>query len=79
MSVRNNVVHLIEVFAKVKGVSPSSVTTQAMGSGHVYQHLVLGGNITLDRVERAIHWFDANWPDGAVWPEGLVRPSELVA
>lgn len=59
-------------------MSPSRVTTLVMNSGHLYQRLVDGSDITVGRLEAAVRWFSAHWPEDAPWPEGIARPAPVV-
>jgi hypothetical protein len=75
MDYRKHLLNLIDAYAEAKKLSPSRVTTVVMNSGSVYRSLKEGKDITVGRVETAVRWFDANWPDDLPWPEGLPRPS----
>lgn len=74
MNIRQHLLALIDTYAAARQISGSRVTTIAMGSGNVYRTLLEGGNITLKRVDEAVEWFSANWPEGTDWPEGIARP-----
>jgi hypothetical protein len=75
MDYRKHLLNLIDLYAEAKSLSSSRVTTIVMNSGSVYRSLKEGKDITVGRVESAIKWFDAHWPDDLPWPEGLARPS----
>ena len=75
MNLRDHLISLIETYAAAKGISPSHVSTMQFSSGSKYRELKEGRDITVGRLEAAVAWFDANWPDDVPWPEGLPRPS----
>ena len=75
MNLRQHLLGLLESYARARGLAPSYVATQVFGSGTMYRRLVAGSDITVGRLEAAVAWFSANWPEGAAWPEGLPRPS----
>lgn len=75
MDHRKHLLDLIDAYAEAKKLSPSRVTTIVMNSGSVYRSLKEGKDLTVGRLEAAVRWFDANWPDDLPWPEGLARPS----
>ena len=79
MNMRQHLITLIEEYAEATGISPSRVGQLLFSSGAKYQQLVDGADITVGRLESAIRWFDANWPEGQPWPEGLQRPSRAAA
>lgn len=78
-TMREKLIEIFDLYCALKGVSPSTVSSRVLNGGGVLDRIINGGDVSTGNFERAIHWFDANWPDGAVWPEGLVRPSQLVA
>lgn len=74
MQYRQQLILLIETYARARGVSPSRVSTVALNAGHTYQSLIDGKDITIGRFERGMVWFSTNWPEGVEWPAGIDRP-----
>ena len=64
----------METYAALKGISPSRVGQTLFSSGAKYRQLMDGADITVGRLEEAVGWFDAHWPEHEPWPEGLPRP-----
>ena len=75
MSQRQHLITLIETYAQARRLSPSRVATILFSSGAMYRRLVEGADITVGRLETAVAWLSANWPDGADWPDGIARPA----
>ena len=78
-TLRENLIEIFDLYCTSNGASPATISSHVLNGGGEIGRIINGGDVTTGKFERAIHWFDANWPDGAVWPEGLVRPSQLVA
>ena len=74
MNLRHHLIGLIEEYAKEKGLSVSRVSTLLFSSGMKYEQLLEGKDITVGRLEDAVRWLDANWPEDVAWPEGITRP-----
>jgi hypothetical protein len=70
---------LCDAYAVRKVLTLSRISTVVFNDGKVIARLKSGADITVGRLEGAIKWFDAHWPDDLPWPEGLARPSLLPA
>ena len=75
MNLRQHLICALEAYASAKGLSTSRVSTLVFNHGDMHSRLVEGKDITVGRLEDAVKWFDANWPDDVPWPDGLPRPS----
>ena len=67
-------VTLVGLFAKHTGLSISTVSRHATGSGDTVARLQRGGAITTRRADRAFSFLSDNWPDGIAWPADVPRP-----
>lgn len=56
-------------------ISLSGISTKIFNDGKTLDRLAAGRDITIGSFERAVKWFDANWPAELAWPDGLPRPS----
>lgn len=74
MNLREHLITLIEAYAKAKKLSTSRVSSLLFSSGIKYEQLVSGADITVGRLEDAVRWLSANWPEGTDWPQGITRP-----
>ena len=67
-------VALMGRFAKHSGLSVSTVSRHATGSGDTVARLQRGGTITIKRFDRAVRFLSDNWPDSLAWPADVPRP-----
>lgn len=67
-------VTLMDRFAKHSGLSVSTVSRHATGSGDTVARLQRGGTITIKRFDRAVRFLSDNWPDSLAWPADVPRP-----
>lgn len=74
MSQRQHLVDALTTFATVKGLSTSRVSMLVFSDNKVIARLQEGKDITVGRLEAAVQWLSANWPEGTDWPEGIARP-----
>ena len=70
----SGLVALVDLFAKHSGLSASTVSRHATGSGDTVARLRRGGAITTRRADRAIRFLSDNWPDSTAWPADIPRP-----
>ena len=66
---------LIDLFAKHTGLSVSTVSRHATGSGDTIARLQRGGAITTRRADRAFGFLSDNWPHTIAWPSDIPRPA----
>ena len=67
-------VALMGQFAKYTGLSVSTVSRHATGSGDTVARLQRGGTMTIKRFDRAVRYLSDNWPDSIAWPADVPRP-----
>lgn len=67
-------VALMARFAKHTGLSISTVSRHATGSGDTVARLQRGGTMTIKRFDRAVGFLSDNWPDSVAWPADIPRP-----
>lgn len=79
MSLRQDLLLLIETLAKARHVSVSRISTIVFNHGTMHSRLAAGADITVGRAEEAIRWFSDNWPEGVEWPESVTRPDPKAA
>ena len=68
-------ISLMSQFAKHTGLSVSTVSRHATGSGDTVARLQRGGTITIKRFDRAVRFLSDNWPESLAWPADVPRPS----
>lgn len=71
----SRLVALMNLFARHTGLSVSTVSRHATGSGDTVARLRRGGTITTKRLDRAVSYLSENWPDGVAWPADVPRPA----
>ena len=67
-------VALCDIFAEGTGLSISTVSRYATGSGETIARLRRGHAITTRRAERAFRFLSENWPEPVEWPADIPRP-----
>ena len=67
-------VALCHLFAESTGLSISTVSRYATGSGETVARLLRGHAITTRRAERAFRFLSENWPEPVEWPADTPRP-----
>ncbi len=67
-------VSLLRLFATHTGLSVSTVSRLATGSGDTVARLQRGGAITTRRLDRTLRFLSDNWPDTVAWPADIPRP-----
>ena len=76
MNLRLQLVTVADTYANAKGQARATVSTLVLNGGHVLDGLAGGqADVTTKTFEKAVAWFDANWPADLAWPEGVARPS----
>ena len=70
----NRLLSLLRLFAAHTGLSVSTVSRHALGSGDVPGRLLAGGTITVRRMDRGLQYMSDNWPEGVPWPDHTPRP-----
>jgi hypothetical protein len=71
----DSLVLLARTFCESRSLSLARVSTLVFNDGAKLSALEAGEcDIGTKRLGKAVLWFSANWPDGAVWPENVARP-----
>jgi hypothetical protein len=76
------IAHLIAVADAYQAAVPvedKTLSFRVFGDSKKLGALRAGADITTQRFNAALKWFEANWPDGAVWPGAVDRPTGEVA
>lgn len=74
--------HLLRVAAEYQraaGLETSTASWRIFGDTKKLQSIRDGNDIQVKRLEKAMRWLSANWPDGATWPDEVARPVETDA
>lgn len=69
--------HLFRIcisYSAATGLSEATISTRLFRDGKGLSRIRAGGDIGTRRLERAMKWFSANWPEGAEWPADVPRP-----
>lgn len=57
------------------GRAEATISFKAVGHGRLFARLRNGDGCTMRTAQRALDWFDENWPDDLAWPADVQRPS----
>lgn len=74
MRTKTNLLKVAKAYADARGLSLPRVSSIVFNDGQVLTRLEQGKNITIDRCDKAIDWFSANWPEKTKWPIRIHRP-----
>ena len=50
------------------------MSTVIFNDGKALDRIAAGGDLQTRSYEKAMAWFDANWPEGVAWPADVDRP-----
>lgn len=79
MNLRQQLVTLADCYLASIGRARATLSTTLLKDGKILDRLARGeADVTTVTFERAVLWFDQNWPTDLPWPAGVARPS-LVA
>ncbi len=53
----------------------SSIAGRIFNDGKRLDAIADGADLNTRNYEKAMRWFDENWPIGKPWPQGVERPS----
>ncbi len=67
---------LAEALGRYKRVTPDAICARALGKGHFFHRLAIGGDCRTATAERLLGWFDDQWPSDLEWPRDIPRPSK---
>ena len=73
MSMRDDLLRLIEKYQELTGETDSFMSNKLFGNGTKLPLFRSGRSMDIMVYERAIHWFTENWPKGhrKDWPAGV--------
>lgn len=71
-----HLITLSETFASHAGITHWAVSMRIFGKGDFFRNLSEGRDCRTATAERALRWFDANWPEDLEWVDGVERPSQ---
>lgn len=72
----DQLVAVATAYCRASQVPLARASMHALGDRRLLPGLVTGSlTVTLRRADRALQWFSAHWPDGAVWPASVPRPA----
>lgn len=66
---------LVDAYKRATKLADATISTKVLNDGQRIETIRNGGDIGARRLERAIEWFDQNWPVDADWPRTVPRPS----
>ena len=75
----NDLLKLVEVYAGATGLAEATISTKVLNDGKRIEAIRDGCDIGVRRLDEAISWFSANWPEQARWPRGIPRPEATPA
>ena len=67
------------IYAKHRGLTLSTVSTYAAGSGDFYARLKRGHDVTSRRAARVLQYLSDHWPEDLPWPAEIPRPAPTPA
>lgn len=70
----SNIIALADEYGRVEGIESSTVSWRVFGDTKKLAALKDGADLQTRRYAKALEWFSANWPAGAIWPPSVVRP-----
>lgn len=71
---KRHLLTLVEAYAGARAIGVTTAWRQAINDSAFHDRLLSDKTITLRTYDRAVGWFDANWPIGTLWPMGVPRP-----
>ncbi|WP_377299761.1 hypothetical protein [Rhizobium sp. SGZ-381] len=66
---------LVETYAAASRKAEATVSAYLFNDGKRIGEVRSGSDIGVRRLERAVVWLSAHWPQGVAWPEGIPRPA----
>lgn len=75
MSAIDQLLSLCREYGRATGVDTTTVSWRVFGDSKKLGAIIDGADIQTRRLERAVGWFSANWPESAQWPATVARPS----
>lgn len=79
MSGIDHLLALARAYGEAEGVPLKTVSWRVFEDTKKLARIEAGSDLHSRRLEKALAWFSANWPDGATWPDGVPRPAVLAS
>jgi hypothetical protein len=73
---RSQLLTVADAYCAARGLSRARVSTIVFNAGLALDRIAAGKDLNTATWERAIGWFDENWPSTATWPREVSRPSQ---
>ena len=67
-------ISLADAFIAATSIKDVTLSHRMFGDSKKLTAIRNGSDITVGRLNSAIEWLSANWPENAVWPENVGRP-----
>lgn len=74
MKLHEQLIVVSDAYCTAVGVGRKRVSTIVLNRGARLDEIAGGGDIGTKVFEKAMQWFDENWPSGTPWPAGVDRP-----
>lgn len=71
---KRHLLSLVEAYAGALGIGVTTVWRQAINDPAFQERLRSENTITLRTYDKAVVWFDENWPADFSWPAEIPRP-----
>jgi len=75
MTLVEEIITVSKAYGTARGISLGRVSMLAFGDGNLLKRLESGSDLTTRRLEGAMRWFSANWPENGEWPDDVPRPA----
>lgn len=65
---------LSDTFCAAHGIAETTLSSRIFNDGKRISAVRAGADIGARRLERAVEWLSAHWPESAPWPDHVRRP-----
>lgn len=69
---------LVESYRASQNIAEATLSTRLFSDGKRLGAIRAGSDVGVRRLDAAINWFSANWPEGAEWPAAVPRPEPAI-
>lgn len=76
---KSHLLSLVSAYAAALDIGVTTVWRQAINDPAFQERLRSENTITLRTYDKAVAWFDENWPQAFDWPADIPRPIERAA
>jgi hypothetical protein len=75
MKLTEQLIAVADAFATASNRSRATISTKVLNAGRRLDEIASGdADLSTGNFEKAMRWFDENWPLHTKWPEGVDRP-----